>query len=151
MNEEKKIAQAIIKAHKIHENSYDEVSSEYVSPFGFCFRLACENHRLSPNLYEVLVLANHWYNDLADWAKFVLEGVKDEKASAKDNPERPNRDECKAKDILTEKLTVEELSILCDCYDDGSLDDVFSNVLIPIDFKNHPEKYVVDDGEICEG
>ena len=76
MNEEKKIAQAILDAHKMHEESYDETAElgeEYKSPYDFCFQLACEKLKLSPNLWEILILANHWYNDLAVWAEGILE------------------------------------------------------------------------------
>ena len=45
--------------------------------------------------------------------------------------------------ILIGKLTVEELSLLCDCYGDGNLDDAFDVVLLPRDCKEHPEKYQI--------
>lgn len=42
--------------------------------------------------------------------------------------------------VLLKKLTKEELSVLCDSFDDGSIDDVFDE-LLPVDMQNYPEKY----------
>ena len=59
--------------------------------------------------------------------------------------------EKKIGEILINRLTLEELSALCDSYDDGSLDDIFDTVLIPMDWRKHPEKYCKPDNNIAEG
>ena len=43
--------------------------------------------------------------------------------------------------VLLEKLTSEELGLLCDAHEEGSMDDVFYDELYPVDEKNHPGKY----------
>lgn len=43
--------------------------------------------------------------------------------------------------ILVEKLTTEELSVLCEAYDNGELDAEFQETLIPKDCENNPEDY----------
>lgn len=43
--------------------------------------------------------------------------------------------------FLTTQLTPEELSLLCEAYDDGRIRDMFEEVLLPYDQKNFPEKY----------
>lgn len=53
-------------------------------------------------------------------------------------------------DILIKRLSLDDLSILCDSWDDGSLDDVFSAFLLPIDLENHPEKYCKPDEDILD-
>ena len=45
--------------------------------------------------------------------------------------------------ILIAKLTKEELRNFCTSWDDGSLDDIVYDVLIPQDRKNYPEDYGV--------
>ncbi len=42
---------------------------------------------------------------------------------------------------ITGKLTSEELSVLCDWYDDGRLMTQFEEVWIPLDEEQHPDKY----------
>lgn len=74
MNEEKKIAQAILDAQKMHEESYVEKSGNYKLDIEKCFMKTCEKHGLSPNLWLLLSLAMHWCNDICDWADDVLAG-----------------------------------------------------------------------------
>lgn len=43
--------------------------------------------------------------------------------------------------VLLEKLTAEEIHMLCKAYDDGSLEITMVNFLLPKDVKNYPESY----------
>lgn len=51
--------------------------------------------------------------------------------------------------LLKKKLTKDDLHKLCTAFDDGSLDDIFWEVLIPQDVKNFPEDYA--DTEYANG
>jgi hypothetical protein len=44
-------------------------------------------------------------------------------------------------EMLKEKLTKEELNILCNAFDQGLLNSVFYNYLLKEDKKNFPEDY----------
>lgn len=77
MNEEKKIAQAILDAQKLYEKSYCIASTRrdaYSLGFEECFKKACENNGLSSNLWALLSLANYWSNDIEEWAEAILRG-----------------------------------------------------------------------------
>ncbi len=89
MNDEKQIAQAILDAQKMHEESYvtnwekdpghrsarmRTDFGEYSKDWEECFQVACKVNCLSPNMWSLLVLANHWYNDVQLWAEDVLAG-----------------------------------------------------------------------------
>lgn len=52
--------------------------------------------------------------------------------------------------VLIEKLTKEELTDLCEAYDDGSIESIFYDCLYPEDKLNYPAKYVDpdDDGTV---
>lgn len=79
MNEEKKIAQAILDAQRFHEESYQYGNGErfgcYKLEFDECFKIACKTNGLSSNLWSLLSLANHWLNDIQLWAEDIL-GIK---------------------------------------------------------------------------
>lgn len=47
--------------------------------------------------------------------------------------------------VLIEKLTKEELTILCAAYDDGSIEAIFYDHLYPQDVRSYPKKYANDD------
>lgn len=73
INQEKQIAQAILDAQKIHKESYKPGKMLYGLPVEIgkyskskeeCFIAACKNNDLSPNLWYLLELANHWHNDI---------------------------------------------------------------------------------------
>jgi len=49
--------------------------------------------------------------------------------------------------ILLTKLSSGELAQLIDCWDDGALDEVFYNKLIPRDRENNPEKYSEEEDD----
>ncbi len=42
---------------------------------------------------------------------------------------------------LLKKLTSKELAELCDAYDDGCIETIFMETLLPKDAKNRPEQY----------
>lgn len=71
MNEEKKIAQAILDAQKMREESY---YGEYKRDMEECLIEACKKQGLSLNLWALLNLAMHWWNDIQLWAEDVLAG-----------------------------------------------------------------------------
>ena len=68
---EKRIAQAILDAQKMHEESYvpnlekvddDRLRTdfgEYTKDFEECFQVTCKQQNLSPNMWSLLCLANH--------------------------------------------------------------------------------------------
>ncbi len=76
MNEEKKIAGAILDAQKMREESYFTPNGEeigtYKKDIEECLIETCKQQGLSPNLWALLDLANHWYNDIQQWAEAIL-------------------------------------------------------------------------------
>ena len=76
MNEEKKIAEAIMDAIKMHEESYcrsiEESIGEYKLQMEECLIISCKKHELSPNLWALLNLAMHWINDIQLWCVDIL-------------------------------------------------------------------------------
>jgi len=78
MNEEKQIAQTIIDAQKMHEDSHvaslAEPHGHYQLPLEKCLIIAGEKNGLSQNLWALLNLAMHWWNDIQLWAEDILAG-----------------------------------------------------------------------------
>ena len=66
MNEEQRIAHAIILA----QDMYAKKKSKSLSK---CFQRACQMMMTSPHLWMILYFANHWNNDLRNWADGILE------------------------------------------------------------------------------
>ena len=114
MNEEKKIAQAIIDAQKMRENSYSEEKQEYNFLIEKCLIETCKQQNLSSNLWALLNLAMHWWNDIQLWAediladKNILEECEKENAKMKDEqkdiaccdlPSKEKCDQCQETDI----------------------------------------------------
>ncbi len=50
--------------------------------------------------------------------------------------------------ILLEKLTCEELAALCDAYDDGSIETIFMDTLLPKDIENRPAEYAEPNEDV---
>jgi len=48
-------------------------------------------------------------------------------------------------EVLIKKLSKEELGLFCDSFDDGSLDEIVYDELLPVDVKNFPEKYLLQN------
>ena len=79
---EKKIAHAILDAQKMHEESYaitewdngDEIAGHYELEIEECLTATCKQQGLSENLWALLDLAMHWWNDIQLWAEDVLVG-----------------------------------------------------------------------------
>ena len=79
MNAEKKIAQAILDAQKMREESYyfptgDVRFRGYKLDIETCLIKTCKQQGLSENLWALLDLAMHWWNDIQLWAEDVLAG-----------------------------------------------------------------------------
>lgn len=78
INYEKQIAQTILDAHKLHEESYyvcfddDSGTGDYKLDWEECFIEASKKNNLSDNIWSLLCLANHWSNDIQLWAEDVL-------------------------------------------------------------------------------
>ena len=76
MNEEKKIAGAILDAQKMREESHvasvDEPYGHYQLEIEECLIATCKQRGLSPNLWALLNLAMHWWNDIQLWAEDIL-------------------------------------------------------------------------------
>lgn len=78
----KKIAAAIELAQKLHEESYvkqydsggEWIAGEYTIEWECCWQRACETQDLPDDLWYILSLANHWYNDIQLWAEEILAG-----------------------------------------------------------------------------
>ncbi len=78
----KKIAAAIQLAHKSHEESYikqydsanEWIGGDYSISWVLCWQQACSAHDLPDGLWRILDLANHWFNDIQEWADQVLSG-----------------------------------------------------------------------------
>lgn len=71
---EKPIAKAIKEAHQLHEESWQIDAGEYTKSWEECFIKACEKFKLPVNIWYILFLANHWYNDLQSWSEIILAG-----------------------------------------------------------------------------
>ena len=74
MNEEKKIAQAIMDAQKMHQETYDEDKGEHTFDIMQCLAITCTKHGLSTNMPVLLDLTMHWWNDIQVWADDVTAG-----------------------------------------------------------------------------
>jgi hypothetical protein len=78
MNDERKIAQALIEAHKLHEDSYvfgeEHSIGNYTRTMESCLIEVCKKQGLSKNLWSLLALAMQWRNDVQLWAEDVLDG-----------------------------------------------------------------------------
>lgn len=79
MNEEKKIARAILDAQEMRGESYQPAIDSEGNDFGEykleieeCLIRTCKQKGLSPNLWALLNLAMHWWNDIQLWAEDVL-------------------------------------------------------------------------------
>lgn len=70
MNEEKQIAQAIMDAQKMHEESHN--GRDYTRDITDCLLETCKKHGLSDNLWALLDLAMHWWNDIQCWADDIM-------------------------------------------------------------------------------
>jgi len=99
MNNEKKIAQAILHAQKMREESYyfptgDVRFGEYKLNIEDCLIATCKQQGLSENLWYLLSLAMYGWNDIQLWAEDVLAGknildeCKKENVKMKDNIKR---------------------------------------------------------------
>lgn len=74
MNDEKQIAQAILDAQKMREKNYSKETGTYKRDMESCLIIICKQNKLSPNLWALLNLAMHWYNDIQLWAQDILAG-----------------------------------------------------------------------------
>ena len=78
MNEEKKIAEAILDAQKMREESYvlENGHNHEVGAYNLsmeeCLIKTCKQQGLSPNLWALLNLAMHWWNDIQLWAEDIM-------------------------------------------------------------------------------
>jgi hypothetical protein len=72
MNTEKEIAQAILLAQNLREASYSSVDGEYLRDMEECLMEACKKNNVSENMWVLLNLAMHWYNDIQLWAEDIL-------------------------------------------------------------------------------
>lgn len=78
MNIEKQIAQTIIDAQKMREESYKIpegcMFGEYKLDIETCLKTAGEKNGLSSNMWYLLSLAMHWWNDIQLWAENIIAG-----------------------------------------------------------------------------
>lgn len=76
MNDERKIARAIIDAQAMHESSYKQEAEgglgEYELGIEECLRRTCRKNGLTPNMYRLLNLAMYLWNDIQIWAEEIL-------------------------------------------------------------------------------
>lgn len=101
MNEEKKIAQAILDAQKMREESYEQSLVDnsgighYKRDMEECLIESCKKHGLSLNLWALLNLAMHWCNDIQLWAEDILAGRNvGEDTPCCDSPSKEKCDQC---------------------------------------------------------
>lgn len=94
MNDEKKIAEAILKAQQLRNDSYNPdhaVTSEgYERSIEDCLMEACKLAGLSKNMWALLGLAMHWWNDIQLWAEDILAGRKVEDGCGNTGQKEPN-------------------------------------------------------------
>lgn len=75
MNDEKQIAKALLEAKKLHEASYtcaDKPLGEYKRQIETCLIEACKKNGVSTNMWALLNLAIHWWNDAELWCEDIL-------------------------------------------------------------------------------
>lgn len=71
---EKQIAQTVLTAQKMREASYSEELRDYTLSIESCLIGAGKTHELSDNMWALLTLAIHWWNDIQIWANDVMAG-----------------------------------------------------------------------------
>ncbi len=71
-NSEKQIAQTIMDAQKMREESHSEELEEYKHDIEYCLIICGKKNKLTPNLWALLSLAMHWWNDTQLWAEDIL-------------------------------------------------------------------------------
>lgn len=110
---EKQIALTVLAAQKMREESYSEDLGDYTLSIETCLMQGAKRHELSDNMWALLALAMHWWNDIQDWAKDVLAGknILDEldTASKIDAQERgvsvgPQSEYTEVDSVITDKL-----------------------------------------------
>ena len=74
MNSEKQIAQTVMDAQKMREESWNKITHKYDLEIEACLIAAGKENKLSPNLWMLLSLAMHWWNDIQSWAEDILAG-----------------------------------------------------------------------------
>lgn len=78
MNEEKKIAQAILDAQKMRKESYFVSAGsdfgEYRPDIAECLIKTCKEQGPTQNMWCLLDLAMHWWNNIQLWAETTLMG-----------------------------------------------------------------------------
>lgn len=72
MNEEKKIAQALMDALKMRDDSYCHDSSRCTMNITDCLINTCKDQGLSSNLWALLDLGIRWENDVQLWCEDIL-------------------------------------------------------------------------------
>lgn len=72
MNTEKNIANTLMDAMKMHEESYQGMTQEYNLSMEHCLIEAGKKHNLTMNMWALLNLAMHWSNDIQCWADDVM-------------------------------------------------------------------------------
>ena len=101
MNKEKQIAKALLEAKKLYEASYVKTSEENIdTPYGEyaknmeeCLQEACVENEVSENMWALLNLAMHWWNDVELWCEDILAGRNVEEEMPCCN--NPAKDKCK--------------------------------------------------------
>ncbi len=72
MNSEKEIAKAVVEAQKLREASYIAGTGRYKLDMEECLMKTCKKNNCSTNLWFLLNLAIHWWNDIQLWAEDIL-------------------------------------------------------------------------------
>lgn len=73
-NTEKAIAEAIMDALKMHEESGDGETGQYSKTMEECLLRTCAIHSLTGNMWALLNLAMHWVNDIQCWCDDIMAG-----------------------------------------------------------------------------
>lgn len=72
MNTERQIAQAMMDAKKLQEESYSHKARDYTRDVESCLIETCKQNGVTSNFWALLALAMHWWNDVQLWAEDIL-------------------------------------------------------------------------------
>ena len=68
------VAEACLKMMELHEKSWSKKKQAYLKDETDCAKEACKLLGVAPAFWELIYLAtSSWPNDIADWAKELIE------------------------------------------------------------------------------
>ena len=63
----------------------------------------------------------------------------------KEKENEMSKEEKKIAQMILSKLNKKEIGELCEAWDAGIFDEAMRNIILPVDVKNQPDLYVIDE------